>query len=91
MRPIAFTTLVLLCNLYGLVFDLVTGGGMDGLYCRLADAQSCLISQPVDHWLSATTLLLLPPAACALLAKLFSNGSLLIKSSAFLGLLLVTP
>ena len=91
MRPSAFIILLLLCNLYGLVFDLVAGVGVDGLYCSLAAAQSCPIPQPVDHWLSSITLLLLPPAACTLLAKWCSDGSRLIKSSAFLGLLLVTP
>lgn len=91
MRPFSFISLLLLCNLYGLVFDLVTGGGVDGLYCSLVEAQSCLISQPVDHWLSVITVLLLPPAICTMLVKCCSNSSLLIKSSAFLGLLLVTP
>ena len=91
MRPFSFIILVFLCNIYGLVFDLATGSALNGLYCNLAAAQSCLISQPVDHWLSVLSLLLLPPAVCALLAKWCSNTSLLIKSSAFVGLLLVTP
>ncbi|MGD8350614.1 MAG: hypothetical protein PVI79_15305 [Gammaproteobacteria bacterium] len=91
MRPFSFISLLLLCNLYGLVFDLATGGSVDGLYCNLVAAQSCLISQPVDHWLSVLTLLLLPPAICTMLVKWCSNSSVLIKTSAFLGLLLVTP
>lgn len=91
MRPFAFISLLLLCNLYGLAFDLIVVNGMDGIYCGLLGTQPCLLTQPADYWLSVATLLLLLPAACCMLANWFSEGHRLFRSSAFLGLLLVTP
>ena len=91
MRPFAFISSVLLCNLYGLAFDLVASNRAGGIVCDLLGADSCLLTQPVDYWLSAVSLLLLLPVAGVLLANWLSGGLRLVKSSAFLGLLLLTP
>jgi len=91
MRPFAFIFLLLLCNVYGLAFDLIAAGSTVGIYCGLLGAQPCLLPPPVDYWLSAVTLLLILPAACCKLAHWFFDGARLLKSTAFLGLLLVAP
>jgi hypothetical protein len=91
MRPLTFISLLLLCNLYGLVFDFVAVGSTNGIVCEWLGAPTCSFSQPVDYWLSAVILLLLMPMVCLMLANWLSGGFRLLKSSAFLGLLLITP
>lgn len=91
MRPFTFVSSVLLCNLYGLAFDMVAANRAGGIVCDLLGAESCLLSQTADYWLSAVTLLLILPAASLALANWFSSGLRSVKSSAFLGLLLLTP
>jgi len=91
MRLLGFVIFALLCNLYGLAFDLVAASSIDGFLCIALQLQSCPISQQVDYWISVAILLLLVPTSCFYLARWFSVNKRLLRLSAFLGLLLVTP
>lgn len=91
MRILAFLIFAMLCNLYGLAFDLVAASSIDGFICILAEAGSCPIPQAFDYWLSVMILLLGAPLFCFYLAHWFSINKRLLRFSAFMGLMLVTP
>lgn len=81
----------MLCNLYGLAFEMVVASPGSGIACDLSGAQTCLLTPSADYWLTAVILLLVLPAVCIALTNWFSGGLRLVKSTAFLGLLLITP
>lgn len=91
MRVTAFLCLVVLCQVYGLAFDLVASGQLGAGLCDLALQQACALPARTDYLLTAVVLMLLAPAACVYLCRWFSNGLRFAKSTAFLGLLLLTP
>ena len=90
MRVTAFLCLVVLFQLYGLAFDVVAGGGLETGLCDLALQQVCALPARADYLLTALVLMLFAPLACVYLYRWLSNELRFARSTAFLGLLLVT-
>ena len=90
MRVTAFLCLVVLIQFYGLAFDLVASGALGTGLCDLAWQQACALPARADYLLTTLVLMLLAPLACVYLYRWYSNGLRVARSTAFLGLLLVT-
>lgn len=90
MRLLTFLLAALLCNIYGLAFDLVLSGSVGEALCSLLPAALCQVSSNGYHWMLAVGTLMLLPAACLYLARWLSEGLRLTRYSVFVGLLLVT-
>ena len=90
MRLIGFFCLAILCQFYGLAFDLIAGGGLGNFICNLTSAQACVVPARAGNLFAAFILLLLAPTACIFLYGWFSKNLRFARATAFLGLLLVT-
>ena len=90
MRVKGFLCLVVLFQLYGLAFDVVASGGLGTGLCDLAWQQACVLPARADYLLTALVLMCFAPVACFYLYRWFSNRLRFVRSTAFVGLLLVT-
>jgi hypothetical protein len=91
MRVLAFICAVMLCLLYGLVFDFVANNMIETLICEWMGTTSCVIPPQLDHLLSVITLMLVLPVSSFLLINWFINKPKLMKSTSMIGLLFGAP
>ena len=89
MRAITFTGVAAALYLYGFVFDLVADSLSGGIYCQWLFADYCAISEPLDYWLSWTTLLFVVPAACSVLFRWLASRPSVIRSATLFGILVI--
>ena len=90
MRLAGFLFLVILCQVYGLAFDWVVGGGLGNVICSLMETQVCVVPTRAENLLAAVALLLLAPTVVICLYDWFSKKLRFARVTALVGLLLVT-
>jgi len=91
MRVLAFISAVMLCLLYGLVFDFVANNMIENIICESMGTAFCFIPLQLDHFLSVITLMLILPVSSFLLINWFINKPKLMKSTSMVGLLFGAP